>query len=56
MIRAGQADGSIAKGVDATTTSRALLAMIQGMRVLGKTGRKRESMMAVVGIAMKLLD
>jgi TetR/AcrR family transcriptional regulator, transcriptional repressor for nem operon len=56
MIRAGQADGSIAKGVDATTTSRALLTMIQGMRVLGKTGRKRESMMAVVGVAMKLLD
>jgi TetR/AcrR family transcriptional repressor of nem operon len=56
MIRAGQADGSIGKSVDATTTARALLAMVQGMRVLGKTGRKRESMMAVVGIAMKLLD
>ncbi|WP_026190509.1 TetR/AcrR family transcriptional regulator [Methylobacterium sp. WSM2598] len=56
MIRAGQSDGSIRKDLDAATTARALLAMVQGMRVLGKTGREREAMMAIVGVAMRLLD
>jgi len=56
IIQQGQRDGSIAKGVDPTTTAKLMLALVQGMRVLGKTGQKRDAMMAVVDTAMKLLD
>ena len=56
IIQQGQQDGSIPKGVDAATTARLMLALVQGMRVLGKTGQKRDAMMAVVDTSMKLLD
>jgi TetR/AcrR family transcriptional regulator, transcriptional repressor for nem operon len=56
IIREGQADGSIPKRVDAPATARALLAVVQGMRVLGKTGQERDATMAVVETAMRLLD
>jgi TetR/AcrR family transcriptional regulator, transcriptional repressor for nem operon len=56
FIRAGQEDGSIAAQVDAEVTSRLLLCLMQGMRVLGKTGRSREEMTRLVDRALKLLD
>jgi TetR/AcrR family transcriptional repressor of nem operon len=52
----GQADGSISVGIDADNTARAMLCLLQGMRVVGKTGRSREQMIAVADVAMKLLD
>ncbi|MBJ9993763.1 TetR/AcrR family transcriptional regulator [Pseudomonas sp. S33] len=52
----GQKDGSISKDIDAQTTAKLMLALIQGMRVLGKTGQNRDAMMAMVDAAMKILD
>lgn len=51
----GQADGSISAGIDAADTARALLCLLQGMRIVGKTGRTRAEMMAAADVAMKLL-
>ncbi len=55
LIRLGQADGSISGNIDPEITARALLALTKGMRVIGKTGRKTEHMLAVAETAMKLL-
>ncbi|MBS7776795.1 TetR/AcrR family transcriptional regulator [Acidovorax sp. CCYZU-2555] len=55
LIRQGQADGSIMAHVDAEATARMLLCLTQGMRVVGKTGRSREQMQAVVETALKTL-
>ncbi|MCW0001229.1 TetR/AcrR family transcriptional regulator [Pararhizobium sp. YC-54] len=52
----GQSDGSISANIDAAETARALLCLLQGMRIVGKTGRSRAEMMAVADMAMKLLD
>jgi TetR/AcrR family transcriptional regulator, transcriptional repressor for nem operon len=56
LIRQGQADGSIAAHVDSAATARLMLCLLQGMRVVGKTGRTHEEMTAVVEVAMKTLD
>ena len=42
--------------VDAPSPPRLLLCVVQGMRVLGKTGRSREEMASLVDSALKLLD
>ncbi len=55
-ILLGQADGSIPASIDADDTARTMLCLLQGMRVLGKTGRSRDQMLAVADVAMKLLD
>lgn len=55
-IRRGQEDGSISSRLDAESTGRVLLCIVQGMRVLGKTGRSHGEMMGVVENALKLLD
>lgn len=55
-IEQGQADGSVSVHVDAGTTGRLLLCVVQGMRVLGKTGRTRDEMTSLVDDALKLLD
>lgn len=52
----GQADGSVPAGIDAADTARALLCLVQGARIVGKTGRSRAEMMAVADVAMKLLS
>lgn len=54
-ILLGQADGSISAGIDAADTARTLLCLLQGMRIVGKTGRTRTEMMAAADVAMKLL-
>lgn len=54
LIREGQADGSIAAQVDAEASARMLLCLTQGMRVVGKTGRSRAQMQAVVDTALKM--
>lgn len=56
LLREGQADGSISPTLDVPTTARALLFVQQGMRVYGKTGPDRDTMLATVAVAMKLID
>ncbi|AVA22027.1 MULTISPECIES: TetR/AcrR family transcriptional regulator [unclassified Rhizobium] len=56
LVLLGQADGSVAKHIDPESTACALLALTKGMRVIGKTGRKTEHMLAVAETAMKLLN
>jgi TetR/AcrR family transcriptional repressor of nem operon len=56
LIGQGQADGSIPAHIDGVATARLMLCLLQGMRLVGKTGRSRKEMAAVVDIAMKVLD
>jgi TetR/AcrR family transcriptional regulator, transcriptional repressor for nem operon len=55
LIRQGQSDGSIPAAIDSKVTARLMLCLLQGMRVIGKTGRTRTEMMTVADAAMKLL-
>lgn len=56
LIRQGQEDGSISKHVDRAASARMLLCLVQGMRVVGKTGRSRAAMQAAVDAAIKIFD
>jgi AcrR family transcriptional regulator len=56
LIREGQADGSIPTTIDCKATAGLMLCLLQGMRVVGKTGRGRGEMTAVADAAMKLLS
>jgi TetR/AcrR family transcriptional regulator, transcriptional repressor for nem operon len=56
FIREGQKDGSIPSRIDSALTARLLLCVVQGMRVLGKTGRSRDEMDRLIEPALKLLD
>jgi AcrR family transcriptional regulator len=56
LVALGQADGTIAPQLDAALTARLLLCVLQGMRVIGKTGRERAEMAALADGALKLLD
>ncbi|HEY2757497.1 MAG TPA: TetR/AcrR family transcriptional regulator [Pseudolabrys sp.] len=55
LIGQGQADGSISAAIDRKATARLMLCLLQGMRVVGKTGRSGAEMTAVADTAMKLL-
>jgi TetR/AcrR family transcriptional repressor of nem operon len=55
LVRLGQTDGSVAAPIDADSMARTLLSLLQGFRVIGKLGRTRSEMMAVVNEAMGLL-
>lgn len=55
LIELGRNDGSVPAHVDGKATARLLLCLVQGMRVVGKTGRTRDEMMAAVGVVMKTL-
>ena len=55
LLRDGVADGSIPAHVDPGATARLLLCVIQGMRVVGKTGGTRKEMLALVDVALKTL-
>lgn len=56
LIREGQEDGSLAAHIDPEDAARMLLCLVQGMRVVGKTGRRRQDMLAVVDTALKALE
>ncbi|WP_246138292.1 TetR/AcrR family transcriptional regulator [Nitrospirillum viridazoti] len=56
LVALGQADGSVAPHLDAAVTARLLLCVLQGMRVVGKTGRERAEMAVLADGALKLLD
>ena len=51
----GQADGSVSASIDTEASASLLLSLVQGFRVVGKTGRTRAEMMAAVDEAMRLL-
>ncbi len=55
LIRRGQEDGSIPNAIESRVTGRLMLCLLQGMRVIGKTGRSRAEMPAVADAAMRLL-
>ena len=55
LIQLGQADGSIPPHIDGEVAARALLCVLQGLRVVGKVGRSRAEMMAVAEQAMRVL-
>lgn len=55
LVREGQKDGSIAQDVKADASARALLAMLQGFRAIGKFGQSRDAMRAVVDETLRLL-
>jgi TetR/AcrR family transcriptional regulator, transcriptional repressor for nem operon len=54
VIRQGQSDGSVPARVNPDDTARLLVCLTQGLRVVGKTGRKLEAP-ALIDIAMKML-
>jgi TetR/AcrR family transcriptional repressor of nem operon len=54
VIRQGQSDGSVPAHVNADDTARLLVCLTQGLRVVGKTGRKLDAA-ALSDIAMKML-
>jgi TetR/AcrR family transcriptional regulator, transcriptional repressor for nem operon len=54
LIRQGQSDGSVPTSVNADDTARLLVCLTQGLRVVGKTGRKLEAA-TLIDIAMKML-
>ena len=56
FIEEGREDGSIARSVDAPATARALVCLLQGMRVVGKTGQSKREMDEVALTALRLLD
>ncbi|UFZ07745.1 TetR/AcrR family transcriptional regulator [Bradyrhizobium ontarionense] len=56
FLREGHADGSIAARIDPEATARLLLCVIQGMRVVGKSGRRQAEMAAICIEALRLLD
>ena len=55
LLREGIADGSVPPHVDPAVTGRLLLCLIQGMRVVGKTGTTRKDTLALVDVALKTL-
>lgn len=55
LVQLGQQDGSIAPALDCATVARLLLCVVQGMRVVGKTGRSSWEMRVLVDQAMKVL-
>ena len=56
LIAEGQADRSIRATVDRHTTARVMLCILQGLRVVGKTGRSGDEMLAVVDTALRLVE
>ncbi len=55
LIGEGQMDGSIRTEVNAASMAKLLLALQQGMRILGKTGSDTSTMLRMVAELMRLL-
>ena len=55
FIRLGRSDGSIPAVIDEKAAARALLCLLQGMRVIGKTGRTKADIFATVEPALQIL-
>jgi AcrR family transcriptional regulator len=55
LLRTGQGDGSVSSDLDVEAAARTLLAVLQGFRILGKTGRSRTQMIAAADQALRML-
>ncbi|PKU24096.1 TetR/AcrR family transcriptional regulator [Telmatospirillum siberiense] len=55
LLNLGQSDGTLSRSLDADATARALLCLLQGFRIVGKTGRTQAEMMAAAEQALRLL-
>jgi len=55
LVRDGIADGSVPAHVDPALAGRLLLCLVQGMRVVGKTGISRQDTLALADAALKTL-
>ena len=55
LVRLGQSDGSLSARIDAAATACALLCLLQGLRVIGKTGRTKVEIFAALEPAWQLL-
>lgn len=55
LLEEGQMDGSIRTEVNAASMAKLLLALQQGMRILGKTGSDTSTMLGMVAELMRLL-
>lgn len=55
LVLLGQADGSISASIDPAAAARTLLCVLQGLRVVGKTGRTRAEMTAAADQALRML-
>lgn len=55
LIEEGQMDGSIRTKVNAANMAKLLLALQQGMRILGKTGSDTSAMVGMIAELMRLL-
>ncbi|MFS2155845.1 TetR/AcrR family transcriptional regulator [Pseudomonas sp. Pseusp122] len=56
LIEEGQRDGSVRSDLNAAMLAKMLLALQQGMRVLGKTGSRDDDMQGMVTELMRLLE
>jgi TetR/AcrR family transcriptional repressor of nem operon len=56
LIREGKLDGSVDAEVDEDATAESLLCLLQGMRLVGKTGPAPAAIARVVDVVMKTLD
>ena len=56
FVRTGLGDGSIPVHVHGPAAARVLLCVMQGMRVIGKTGRTRKDMEGMIAAAMKVVS
>ena len=56
LLKLGQGDGSIPTHIDREGTARMMLCLLQGLRVVGKTGRTRKELLKVADTAMKTLE
>mgnify|MGYP000111689999 CR=1 FL=1 len=56
LIEVAQAEGSVRADIDSAAVARLMLAVQQGMRVLGKTGTSPKAMNSMVNELMRLLD
>ncbi len=56
FVQLGLEDGSIPPHVDGAAAARVLLCVMQGMRVIGKTGRTRDDIMGMVETAMRVVS
>lgn len=56
LLKLGEADGSIAASSNNAATARLMLCLMQGLIIIGKSGRTRKELLAVVEAAMKIVD
>jgi TetR/AcrR family transcriptional regulator, transcriptional repressor for nem operon len=56
LVREGQADGTVNRDIDPALTAHLLYAVVQGLRIAGKSGQDRARAMATAETALKILD